>query len=420
MFTTALILFGLSFLFIITEKVHRTVAALTGAALMVLLGVISQDRALEGVDFNTIGLLIGMMVLVGIAKHSGMFQAMALYIVKKARGNPMAVYILLGLLVMIFSALLDNVTTVLLLVPVIMVITNNLNVSPYPYLVSTILLSNIGGAMTLIGDPPNILIGSAAHLSFNDFLIHLLPVCVIIAVVTIFGLVLVYKKDFVTTKEARASVLKFSPREAITDMPLLKHSLIAIGVVIVGFLTHDLTGLDGATIALSGAALLLVLSLRDPEDHLKDVEWPTIFFFVGLFILVTGIEEVGIIDGIAHYILQKIGSDGFMLAQVILWGSAFMSAIVDNIPFVTAMIPLITEINAAGNMPENVLWWSLALGADIGGNATLVGASANVIVAGLAKKENQHMSFLGYMKVALPFTMVALVISSIYIAIRYF
>lgn len=274
--------------------------------------------------------------------------------------------------------------------------------------------------MTLIGDPPNILIGSAADLSFNDFLVHMLPVCIVIAAITIFGLAFLYRKDFVTTKEARESVLKFSPREAITDMPLLKHSLIAIFAVIVGFLTHDITGIDGATIALSGAALLLVLSLRDPEDHLKDVEWPTIFFFIGLFILVTGIEEVGVIDSVAHYILEHVGDNAFALTHVILWGSALMSAMVDNIPFVAAMIPLITEINVAGNMPENVLWWSLALGADLGGNATLVGASANVIVAGLAKKENQNMSFLGFMKVAVPFTLIALIVASLYLSLRYF
>ncbi|MBU1901582.1 ArsB/NhaD family transporter, partial [Patescibacteria group bacterium] len=411
LFLSAVTIFFAAFIFIISEKIHRTVVALIGAILMILLGIITQEQAIHGIDFNTLGLLVGMMVLVGIAKQSGMFQAVAFWLTKKTKGSPILIFLLLNILVMVFSALLDNVTTVLLLVPVIIVITNNLKISPYPFFVSTILLSNIGGAMTLIGDPPNIMIGSAAGLSFNDFLVNLMPVCALVAIITLGGLILLYRKDMKTNDAARASIMRFSPKEAITDMGLLWHSLIAIGAVVLGFLTHGFTHIEGATIALAGAALLLLLSLRDPEDHLKDIEWPTIFFFIGLFIMVRGIEEVGLIDMAAHSITSHVGDNQNMLVMLILWGSAFMSAVVDNIPFVAAMIPVIHQLGGG-----KVLWWALALGADIGGNATLVGASANVIVAGLVKKETkQHMSFLGYMRIAVPFTLLALIIISGYL-----
>lgn len=418
-FYAALAVFLLSFLLIIAEKIHSTVIALAGAVLMILLGVLTQESAIAGVDFNTLGLLIGMMVLVGIAKESGMFQAVALFLAKAAKGNPKKIFWYLSLVVVVFSALLDNVTTVLLMAPVAIVIANNLRISPYPYFIGTILLSNIGGAATLIGDPPNIMIGSAAGLTFNDFVVHLSPICLLIAVVTTTLLLFWYKRELVATPEAQASIMRFSPKEAILDMPLLKHSLIAIGVVLVGFATHGITHLEGATIALGGAALLLLLSLRDPENHLRDIEWTTIFFFLGLFVLVAGLVEVGVIWMIAEYIISAVGQSTSVLMFVLLWGSSVVSAVVNNIPFVAAMIPLIHDIGALTGMPTEPLWWSLALGASIGGNATLVGASANLIVAGIAKKEGEQITFWGFMKVAAPLTIIALLLCSIYVFVRY-
>ena len=415
----AVTLFVITYAIIISEKVHRTVIAMSGAALMVLLGVLNQEQAIEGIDFNTLGLLIGMMVIVGIAKHSGMFQFVAIWASKKGKGNPLTIFVLLGIIIAVFSALLDNVTTVLLMVPVIFVIANNLELNPKPFLIGAILLSNIGGTMTLIGDPPNILIGSAAGLSFNDFLVNLAPISLIVLAATIGMLYLIYRKQLVTTKEAQEKIMQFNPKDTITDKPLLIRSLIVIGLVLIGFFTHNALHLEGATIALAGAALLLLLTMKDPEAHLRDVEWTTIFFFIGLFILVSGLEQVGIIEAAAQHLINVTGGDQTTTTLVILWGSAIFSAVVDNIPFVATMIPLIKDMGALSGLSLTPLWWALALGADIGGNATLVGASANVIVSGMAEREGHRISFGQYLKIALPLTAVGLILCTIYIYFRY-
>ncbi|MFA6023782.1 MAG: ArsB/NhaD family transporter [Candidatus Gracilibacteria bacterium] len=415
----AVLVFVTTYVLIISEKVHRTVLALAGAILMILLGVVNQEEALHGVDFNTLGLLIGMMVIVGIAKDCGMFQFVAIWASKVGRGKPLPIFILLGLITAVFSAFLDNVTTVLLMVPVTFVVANNLKINPMPYLISTILLSNIGGTATLIGDPPNILIGSAAKIPFNDFLIHLGPVVVIVAVVTIGLLVLWYRKSLVATKEAQASIMQFVPKEALTDRPLLIKSLFVLALVLLGFFTHSITHLEGATIALGGAALLLLLTMNDPEHHLRDVEWTTIFFFIGLFVLVSGLESVGAIEYLAGLLIEVTGGEPVPLTLSVLWGSAVFSAAIDNIPFVATMIPLIQNIGEISTVDTGPLWWALALGADIGGNATIVGASANVVVSGMAGKHGHRIGFVPYMKVAMPMTFVALVICTIYISLRY-
>ncbi len=412
-------LFFLTYLLIISEKIHRSVVALAGAGLMILLGVITQEQALEGIDFNTLGLLIGMMIIVGIAKECGMFQYVALFAAKVAKGKPLRIFILLGLITALFSALLDNVTTVLLMVPVTFVITNNLRLDPKPFLFGTILLANIGGAATLIGDPPNILIGSAAGLTFNDFLIHMGPVTLLVGAATIGLLVFAYKKQMHVTQEISSSLLAFNPAQAITDKKLLVKSLLVLGIVLVGFITHSITHFEGATIALAGATLLLLLTMNDPEKHLAEVEWTSIFFFMGLFILVTGLEQVGAIRLLAEQLLQITQGNPAATMFGLLWGSAIFSAVVDNIPFVATMIPLIKNIGEISGMNIVPLWWVLAMGADIGGNATLVGASANVIVSGIAQREGHKIGFFEYMKIAVPLTVVGLVICSIYIWFRY-
>jgi len=416
----AVAIFALSYIIIISEKVHRTVIAMVGAMAMVIMGVLHQEQAIEGIDFNTIGLLIGMMVVVNIARHSGMFEAVALWTAKVGRGEPWRVFILMGLTIAVFSALLDNVTTVLLMTPVIFVISHNLKLNPIPLLVAAILMSNIGGAATLIGDPPNIMIGSAAGLSFNDFLFNLAPVSIIISLVTIGMLTWWYRGQLVASAEAKATVAAFKPASAITDYKLLVKSLVVLGLIIVGFITHSMTGLEGATIALAGAALLLLLTMHDPEHHLRDVEWTTIFFFVGLFILVGGLEHVGVIRMMAEYLLEATGGNLLATTMVVLWGSAVLSAIVDNIPYVATMIPLVKDIGAISGINLTPLWWALALGADIGGNATIIGASANVVVSGMAEKQGYKLSFMGYAKVAVPMTVVAMLICTVYVYFRYF
>ena len=416
----ALSVFIVKYLFIITEKVHRTIISITGAVLMVMLGILNQKEAIDGIDFNTIGLLVGMMIVVGIARQSGFFQAMALYVAKFCKGKPIGIFIFLSFIVAIFSAFLNNVTVVLLMVPVTFVITNNLKVSPYPYLVGIILFSNFGGAATLIGDPPNTLIGSAANLTFNDFVYNLAPVVFLVCIVAAGLLIFLYRKELKTTDEDRAKVMRFNPKEAISDWPLLYKSLFVIGLIIIGFMTYDYTGIEAATMAMGGAALLLLLTVHDPEVHLKEIEWITIFFFIGLFILVSGIEHVGVIELMAQKLIVATGGNIKLTTLIVLWGSAVLSAVVDNVPFVATMIPLIKEIGVITGANITVLWWVLALGADIGGNATLVGASANLVVKGIAEKEGECIRFGKYMKVALPMTIVSLLICTAYVFVRYF
>ncbi len=418
-FLLAVGVFLASYAIIISERIHRTVVALSGAILMILLGIINQEHAIEGVDFNTLGLLIGMMIIVGIAKDSGMFQYVAIWVSKLGRGKPVPIFMLLTLTIALFSALLDNVTTVLLMIPVTFVIANNLKIPPKGFLIGAILLSNIGGTATLIGDPPNILIGSAANLSFNDFLINLAPISLVITAVTILMLRWWYRKTLVAQPGAAEAIMAFKPAEAISDKKLLVKSLIVIGLVLAGFVTHSMTHLEGATIALAGAALMFLLTMNDPEHHLKEVEWTTIFFFVGLFILVTGLEEVGAIRMMAEKLLEVTGGDPTATTLTVLWGSAIFSAIVDNIPFVATMIPLIKDIGAISGLALGPLWWALALGADIGGNATIIGASANVVVSGMAHREGYKLGFLEYMKVAVPMTVVALLLCTVYVYFRY-
>src|SRR3989338_2447762 len=419
LFILAIIIFLATYVIIITEKYHRTIIAMFGASLMVLLGIVNQERAIEGVDFNTLGLLIGMMVIVSIAKDSGMFQYVAIKAAKFGQGDPKKIFILLAGIVAVFSALLDNVTTVLLMVPVTLVVTNNLKVRPKPFLIATILLSNIGGASTLIGDPPNIMIGSAVGLSFNDFIVNLFPVTFIIGVATVAILAFIYRKEFVFNQDAKDAIMKFKPNEAITNKKLLWKSLLVLGIVLLGFFTHGSTHLEGATIALFGAALLLLMTVHEPEHNLREVEWTTIFFFVGLFILVTGLEEVGALHMMAGKIIEMTQGNVVSTTMVVLWFSAIFSAIVDNIPFVATMIPLIKDIGSITGMDLTPLWWALALGADIGGNATIVVASANVVVSGIAGREGHKIGFVEYLKIAVPMTTIAMVICTGYIYVRY-
>jgi Na+/H+ antiporter NhaD/arsenite permease-like protein len=426
----ASVVFAAVYIVVITEKINRAILALMGGGLMILGGVVNQEAAIRGIDFNTIGLLLGMMVIVGITGKSGVFQYIAIWSAKKVNAQPVGVLVMLAVVTAVLSALLDNVTTVLLIVPVTLLITEELRVQPYPYLVTEILFSNIGGTATLIGDPPNIMIGSLVGLTFNDFVVNLGLAVVVIMAATMAPLYLLWRKDLTTSKEARQRVMEFDEREAITDPRLLRQALIVLGIVIAGFVLAHTFHIQPATIAMSGAGLLLLLDNyhRKAEDQshnvhhaFSEVEWVTLIFFVGLFILVHGLETAGVIESMAKKLLDATGGDLKVTAIAILWGSAILSAFIDNIPFVATMIPLIKSLAPAmgGEQALMPLWWSLSLGACLGGNGTLIGASANLVVAGMAERAGQPVRFIPYMKSAFLLMVMSIAISHVYVTLRF-
>ncbi|SHF22399.1 SLC13 family permease [Desulforamulus putei] len=417
-FATAVFL--LSYAIIISEKIHRTVVALFGAMLVIIGGILHQEKAVESIDFNTIGLLVGMMIIVGIARNSGLFEYLAVRAAKQSKGDPVKIMVSLSVITAVLSAFLDNVTTVLLIVPITFSIAKALEVNPMPILLGEVLSSNIGGTATLIGDPPNIMIGSATGLGFMDFVINLTPVIIVIMLVTVFLLKIIYRKQLVTREELKKNIMNMNPNDEIRDAVLLKKSLFVIALTIGGFLVHQYVHLESATIALGGAALLLLLTRDEPEHALAAVEWPVIFFFVGLFILVGALEHVGVIEWVAKESLKLTGGAILPTGMLILWLSAIASAFIDNIPFVATMIPLIQDMGRLGGISDlNPLWWSLSLGACLGGNGTIIGASANVVVAGMAEKRGFKWTFVGFMKVAFPLMLVSIVISTVYLYFFY-
>jgi len=424
------ILFVVTYAVIVSEKINRAIVSLLGAGLMVMLGVLNQETAISGIDFNTLGLLIGMMVIVSITKRSGIFQYIAVWSAKKVKAHPWGIMLMLSVVTAVFSALLDNVTTVLLIVPVTLLICHELDLSPYPFLFAEIFCSNIGGTATLIGDPPNIMIGSAVNLTFNDFLFNLAPIVPVILLMTLGILYFVWGRKLQATDEARERIMSFREQDAITDTRLLKQSLTVLALVIGGFVMAKPLQHEPASIAMFGAALLLLLSNlhRSPEQQSENVqqifakvEWVTIFFFIGLFVAVKGIEQAGVLEILADRALGLTGGDMTLTALTILWISAIVSAIVDNIPFVATMIPLIKSMAPTFGGAENLmpLWWSLALGACLGGNGSLVGASANLIVAGFAERSGHRIRFLPFMAAAFPLMILSIIVASIYIYLRY-
>lgn len=418
----AIALFSALYILISLEKINKTILALIGASLFLIAGFISQESAfLEHVDWNVIILLISMMLIVGITKESGLFQYVALKTAKLTRGNPVSILILFALITAFFSALLDNVTTVLILTPITILIAVELGISPMPFVISDAIASNIGGTATLIGDPPNIMIGSKAGLSFMQFITNLGPVILVILVTYALFAWLVFGKKMHVSNERRARIMEIDEKKAITDKPLLMKSLIVISLVITGFFIHGALHLEPATIAMAGAALLMLLTGEEEVDKFfHEVEWGTIFFFLGLFIMVGALVEVGAIKKLSQWVLELTGGNIKITTIVVLWFSGIFSAIVDNIPYVATMIPMIQNIShtigAAATLP---LWWSLALGACLGGNGTLVGASANVVSAGIATKSGYKISFLDFTKYGALFTIISLAISMIYLMLRY-
>ncbi|SHK51139.1 Na+/H+ antiporter NhaD [Selenomonas ruminantium] len=417
------IIFVFMYMVIVSEKIHRTVAAMLGATSMILLGILSQETALHHIDFNTLGLLVGMMVLVGVTSHTGLFDYVAIKAAKVAKAEPKRILIYLALITAVFSAFLDNVTTVLLMVPVTFSITQKLHLKANPFLLTQIIASNIGGTATLIGDPPNIMIGSAVkELTFVAFIENLAPIAILNLIIVIFIVELVYKKGLHTKPELQAELMAMDEHKALKDRRLLKKSLFVLGLVILGFFTHSFTHIESSMIALTGGFLLLLLaggSHHLVESSMKSVEWATIFFFIGLFIAVGGLIETGIIGSMASHAVELTGGDVTATSLLVLWLSAIVSSVLDNIPFVATMIPLIQNMGAMGVSNLEPIWWSLALGACLGGNGTLVGASANLIVAGLAAERGVKITFINYFKIGFPIMLLTIVLSTVYVYIRY-
>lgn len=421
----------ISYLILFTEKLNRAVVAVTGAVFMILVGVLTQSQAIAGIDFNTLALLIGMMIIVGIAEKSGMFQFVAIWATQKVKANPRGIMIVLAIVTAFFSALLDNVTTVLLIAPVTFQITKKLKLNPYPYLIMEIFASNIGGTATLIGDPPNILIGSALNLSFMDFVNELTPVVLVTMLLLILAFDFVYGRKFPTAARLRKAVLKMKPIDAITDFNLLWKSLTILALVIIGFISAEHLHIANGTIAMFGAMIMLLLytfgnshDLRDHkiEEAFNLVDWTTIFFFAGLFSIVYGLETSGVLHLLGNKFIDYTDGSIEKATMLVVWISALVSTAIDNIPFVATMIPMIKtmELGMGGREAMMPVWWALSLGACFGGNGSLIAASANVIVAGMAQREGHPIHFLRFLIWSIPVMLVSVGVAALYLHFRHF
>lgn len=418
----ALAIFFITYGMIIAEKVHRTIVAMLGGLLVVFLGIVNVESAVgHHIDFNTLGLLIGMMIIVSITAKTGLFTYISVAAAKKAKGEPVRIMLALAVITALASAFLDNVTTVLLMVPVTLSVASQLRLHPFPFLFTQILASNIGGTATLIGDPPNIMIGSAVkELTFMAFIDNLMPIVVLIMAVHLPLFVLLFRKKLRTADEHKRGIMEMDESGLITDKPLLIRCFVILGITILGFFLHQVLHVESSVVALSGAFLLLMLTGEHAmEEAFTRVEWTTIFFFIGLFTLVGALVDTGIISDLAVKAIDLTGGNLTATAMLILWMSAIASAFMDNIPFVATMIPLIQEMGNMGIENLEPLWWSLALGACLGGNGTLIGASANLITAGLAAKEGYPITFLKFLKYGFPLMLLSIAISSLYIYLRY-
>jgi len=416
---------------LISEKVHRTVIALTGAGLVVVSGLLNQDQAFAGIDFNTIALLTGMMIIVSVTRSTGVFEFVAIWAAKKVKADPKWILVVLAVVTAIFSAFLDNLTTVLLVVPIALLIVDKLKVSPYPFLLSQILASNIGGTATLIGDPPNILIGSATGLSFMEFLTNMGPVALIILVVSVAVFHLIWGKSLVAPQELRDRVMNFREADSITDKTQMIRSLIVLGFVIAGFIIGEHYHIKPGTVAMLGGAVLLLITILGKAHDIQseqvhhafaDVEWDALFFFMGLFVIVGAVEHAGLLTLLGGDLMEATGGDPAATAFSTLWIAAIVSAAVDNIPFVATMIPLVESMEASIGGPEALepVWWALALGACLGGNGSLIGAAANVMVAGMADRAGHPITFARFAMIGIPVMLASVAIAHGYMYLRYF
>ncbi|KUL42816.1 SLC13 family permease [Streptomyces regalis] len=421
----AIVVFVGAYALIISEKIHRVAVALGGAGLMLAIRATDDKSAFysehSGVDWNVIFLLMGMMMIVGVLKKTGMFEYLAIWSVKRARAKPFRVMAMLVVITAVASALLDNVTTVLLIAPVTLLVCERLALPAAPFLIAEVMASNIGGTATLVGDPPNIIIASRAGLTFNDFLVHLAPISAILVVVFVLMCRVMFRKAFLYDEDRAAEIMELEEREAIRDPRLLVQGLIVLALVVAGFVLHPVLHYEPSVVALLGAGLLIAVSSAETGDVLKEVEWPTLAFFAGLFIMIGGLIETGVISEVSKSLADAIGDNELGGSMILLSASAVLSGIVDNIPYVATMAPITSDLvqNMAGGS-DHVMWWALALGADLGGNATAIGASANVVVLGIAERNRQPISFWQFTKYGLVVTFVTVVIALGYVWLRYF
>jgi len=420
-----IVIFAVAYIFIALEKISRIAIVLAGAAAMVIVGSTDADKAFysheTGIDWNVIFLLLGMMIIVGIVHKTGLFEFLAVSAIKKSKGSPKAALVYLMVLTALASAILDNVTTILLAIPMTLIVTKYLKVSPIPFILSQVFLSNIGGAATLVGDPPNIIIASQADLSFNSFLIHMAPMVVVVMIVVIPMLVFLFRKELVNTQSDRDAVMQLEPKVFIKDSKLLKKSLAVLFMVMIAFVLHSVLHLEPAVVALLGAGVLVAISGLAPKDYVQDVEWATLIFFGGLFIMVGALVNVGALGKFSDYLSDLFGDNTKLAAGVILGLSAVLSGLIDNIPYVASMSPVVAELSTGLiGRQEHVLWWSLAFGADFGGNATIIGASANVVAVGLAHRAGIKISFWTFAKYGLVVTAVSVAMVYPYLMYFYF
>lgn len=425
MMIVAIIVFSIVYLLIASERVNRVAAALAGAGVVLAVGVVgSQDAffsAETGIDWNVVFLLFGMMVIVGVLRQTGVFEYVAIWAAKLARGRPFRVMALLCVITAVASAGLDNVTTVLLVAPVTVLVCERIGVRPVPFLIAEALASNIGGTATLVGDPPNLIVASRSGLTFSDFLVNLGPIVIVMLVVFIGLSRVLFRKDFVADPAQVAQVMELDEREAIQDRALLVRSLAVLALVLAGFTLHGVLHLEPSVVALLGAGLLVAISGLPARSYLVEVEWETLLFFAGLFILVGSLVKTGVIDHLASALVTATGDSVQGAMMLLLWGSAALSAIIDNIPFVATMTPVVDQlVGGAGPFAgQNGLWWALVLGADLGGNATAIGASANVVVTGISKRNGHPISFWEFTRYGSVVALVTLVIATPYLLLRY-
>ncbi|MBA3250005.1 MAG: ArsB/NhaD family transporter [Geodermatophilaceae bacterium] len=420
----AVVVFVGAYVLIVTERIHRVAAALGGAAIMLAAGVVGAEEAFfseeTGIDWNVIFLLLGMMIIVGVLRETGVFEFLAIWSAKKARGQPFRVMVTFVVLTAVASALLDNVTTVLLVAPVTLLVCLRLGVPPVPFLIAEILACNIGGAATLIGDPPNIIIASRADLSFNDFVFNMGPIVVLLLIVYLGMCRFLFRKAFVYDEARVAQVMSLNEKDAIRDRVLLIKAGAVLLLVMIGFVLHSALDTEVSVIALLGAGLLVAIAGLSPKEYLGEVELPTLAFFAGLFIMVGALIEVGVIGSLSTLVTEATGGNLLLATMLLLVVSAVLSGIVDNIPYVATMAPLVATLAEDTGNPGNVLWWALALGADLGGNATIVGASANVVVVGIAERNGYHISFLEFFKYGAVVALITVALSAPYLWLRYF
>ncbi len=414
----AIIIFLATIITVMTEKVHRAVAAVVGALLLILTGVLTVESGFSYVDINTIGVLIGMMLFVAIVKNSGIFEYIAIKAAKIAKGRPWPLMLLLCVITAVLSGFLDNVTTVLLIGPMTLAITNMLKTSPVPFFITQIMSSNIGGTATLIGDPPNIMIGSAAGLSFLDFVANTGLAVVFVLAAMLVCFYFIYGRKLHVEAEAMAEVLQLDENKTIKDRPLLIKSVVMIVIVVFAFIFHSQLHLESSTVALTAAGIMLLIGRQDVEEAIAGVEWSTLIFFTGLFIVVGGLQETGVIQIVANTLVDMTAGHMTLTILLILWVSAIISAFLDNIPFVATLIPLILTMESSG-VDVAPLWWAVSLGACLGGNGTLIGASANVVLSGISNRHGFPITFGSYFKVGFPLMLLSVGICTVYMLLRY-